>query len=104
MSKRKKACREMTPDELAAATAEFEQDGISTTFLPMSKAEEAAWRRMMKQRRGARDPQSNSVRVISVRVASVLPKRADAFAKRRGISRAKLIAKGIDALLAQGEP
>jgi hypothetical protein len=101
MSKRKKKYWNMTTDELAEATREFDQEGIAETFRPMTPSEEAAWQSAVQQRPAGRTRNDREVKVISLGIEAGLLKRLDRVAKKRGISRAKLAAEGLEAVLAK---
>jgi hypothetical protein len=101
MSKRKKKYWNMTSDELGAATREFDQEGVAETFRPMTPKEEKAWQAAVRKRPAARTKNGEDVKVISIGIDAGLLRRADAVAKKRGISRAKLVAEGLKAVLAR---
>ncbi len=103
MSKQKKKYWNMTTEELAEATREFDQEGVAETFRPMTPSEEAAWQSAVHKRRGGRARNSGHMKVISLGIEAGLLKRADAAAKKRGISRAKLVAEGLEVVLAKSE-
>jgi hypothetical protein len=103
MSKRKKKYWNMTTDELAEATREFDQEGVAETFRPMTPAEEAAWQSAVHKQPADRTTDGKDVKVISLGIQSGLLKRADAVAKKRGISRAKLVAEALEVVLAKSE-
>ena len=44
MNKREKKYWNMTADELAEATREFDEDGVAESFRPMTSSETVAWR------------------------------------------------------------
>jgi hypothetical protein len=99
MNKRKQAKPfwEMNTEELAAATAEFDKEFIADTFRPMTAVERARWRRI--KRKPGRPRNGRGVKVISVSVEKELLKQSDALAKRLGISRAQLVARGLKGML-----
>lgn len=99
MSKRTKKYWDMTTGELAEATAEFDHEGIADTFRPMTPAEKAAWEAATQKRPRGRPRVGKGVRVISLGIEADLLRRADALAKKRRISRAKLVAEGLEAVL-----
>ncbi len=106
MTKRAKKFWEMNTDELTEATAEFDREGVAETFRPMTAAEKAAWEAATKRPRGrprGRPRVGKGVKVVSLGIEAGLLKRADALAKKRRISRAKLVAEGLEAVLANGE-
>ena len=102
MKKRKKAYWEMTADELAEATQEFDREGVAETFRPMTTAEAAVWEAAVKKRPRGRPRVGKGIKVISLGIEAGLLERADALAKKRGISRAKLVAEGLERVLARG--
>ena len=99
MNRRKQAKPfwEMNTEELAAATAEFDKEFIADTFRPMTVAERARWQRI--KRKPGRPRNGRGVKVISVSVEKDLLKQSDALAKRLGISRAQLVARGLKGML-----
>jgi hypothetical protein len=64
---------------------------------PLTAAQRQRWQRI-RRRLNARKP-NKSVKIISVGLEPALVKRADAHAKRLGISRAQLVAQGLQAIL-----
>jgi len=103
MSKRKKKYWHMTTAELAEATREFDSDGIVETFRPMTRAEEAAWQAAVNRPGAGRTKNGRNLKIISVGIDAALLKRADAVAKKRGISRAKLVAEGLKVVLTKSK-
>jgi hypothetical protein len=101
MSKKTKQYWEMSADELAAATREFDRENVAETFRDMTPAEEKAWRAAVGKKRRAQSVDANGVKIVPVRIEAGLLKRADALAKKRGVSRARLVADGLEALLAR---
>jgi hypothetical protein len=63
---------------------------------PLNAKERAQWRRF---KRLGRPKIGKGARTISLTVEKDLLKRADAFAKRNGISRARLVAQGLEMVL-----
>ena len=63
---------------------------------PLNARERAQWRRFKKKM--GRPVVGKGAKTISLTVEDLL-QRADAYAKRRGISRAKLVAQGLQAIL-----
>jgi hypothetical protein len=97
MKNKKKQCDQMTTAELAKATAEFDKEFIADSFSPLTPAQRAQWERM--RRKPGRPRVGKGVKVISVSVEKDLLARTDRAAKRLGISRADLIARGLGAVL-----
>jgi hypothetical protein len=93
---------EMNTQELAAATAEFDQEFVADTFGPLTLEKRAQWERW--KRKVARDKDAQAERLVAVKLAKDLLTRSDALAKKMGISRADLITRGLKAVLAaEGE-
>lgn len=61
---------------------------------PLNARDRAVWRRI--KRRLGRPKIGKGVKVVSVSLEKDLLRRADALAKRQGISRAKLISRGLE--------
>jgi hypothetical protein len=94
---------EMTAEELARETSEFDQEFIADTFGPMPPDVRARWERA--RRKPGRPRRGQGSKAISVSVERTLLARTDRLAKRLGISRAALIARGLEAALTcVGEP
>src|SRR5437764_8561572 len=91
MSKKTKEYWEMSTDELAAATREFDREHVAETFRDMTPAEEKAWRAAVGKKRGGHLVDANGVKIVSARIEAGLLKRADARAKKRGVSRARWV-------------
>ena len=97
VKKSAKKYTEMNTRELAAATAEFNADFDESQFRPMTAAQRARWAQVKRQR--GRPVQGAGAKVVSVSLERGLLARADKKAKQLKISRAKLIARGLEALL-----
>jgi hypothetical protein len=89
---------EMNTRELAAATAEFDEEFVIDKCTPLTPEMKARWE--AAKRKGRRSKEANGVQMISVGVEKDLLARSDALAKKMGISRARLIARGLKAVLA----
>ena len=94
----KKPITEMTSDELAVETAEFDKEFVADSFGPPPPAAAERWERA-KRKRG-RPRKGKGAKVISVSLEKGLLARSDRLAKRLGISRAALVARGLEAGLA----
>ena len=67
---------------------------------PLTAAERAAWKKFRERRRLRGRPKvGQGAKVVSVTIEGGLLKRADALAKREGVSRAKVVARGLELLL-----
>jgi hypothetical protein len=76
--------------------AETQQQTLARSR-PLNKRERRQWRRF-KNKMG-RPKVGKGAKTISLTVELGLLKQADAYAKRQGISRAKLVAQGLHAVL-----
>src|SRR5882762_3445472 len=91
-SKRSRYSR-MTTSELAEATAAYDREMVIDEFHPLS---ERPLRRWEKARRNPGRPRrGKGVKVISVSVEQDLLLQSDRLARRLGVSRARLIEKGL---------
>jgi hypothetical protein len=97
-SRVRKASGDMRADELAEATAPYEQEMVIDDFKPMSKAARSRWQRA--QRKPGRPRRGKGVKVISVSVERDLLQRSDKLARSLGVSRARLVERGLKAVLA----
>lgn len=79
-------------------TSEFDQEFVVDSFKAPPPADKARWQRA-KRKRG-RPKEGKGAKVISVSVEKGLLARADRVAKKMGISRARLIARALRAVLA----
>jgi hypothetical protein len=89
---------EMNKEELAAATAEFNREFIADEFGDPPPEALARLRRSDAKR--GRPRIGNGVKVISLSVEQGLLARADRLAKKLKISRAQLVRRGLEAVLA----
>ncbi len=97
-----KPYQEMNTEELAEATAEFDRGFVADTFQPLTPEMRKRWE--AAKRRPGRPKNGKGVQVISVSIEKELLARSDALAKKKKISRARLIARGLKAVLAaEGE-
>jgi hypothetical protein len=86
----------------ALDTTEFDQELVAETFAPPPAEARAQWEQA--RRKPGRPRKGRGAKVISVSVEEELLARSDALAKRMGVSRAGLIARGLRAVLAvEGE-
>ena len=90
----------MTQAELAEATSEFDRQFVSETFRHMTPAEDKVWRTAVGKRRRSGKGPANGVKILSLGIDANFLKRADALAKKRGVSRDSLVAEGLETLLA----
>jgi hypothetical protein len=87
----------MNVEELAAATAEFDQEGVGESFGEPTPEQDARHARA-KRKRG-RPRIGKGTKVISVSVEKGLLARADRLAKRLHVKRAELVARGLEAVV-----
>ncbi len=81
---------------------QFDRELVSDTFAPPPKEQQERWERALRKPRRPR--KGHGVKVVSVSVERQLLARSDALARRMGVSRAGLIARGLKAALAaEGE-
>jgi hypothetical protein len=80
-------------------TSEFDREFVAETASPLTPKQRALWEKAKRKRPG-RPRTGEGARVISLSVEDGLLKKADRLAKRLGITRARLIARGIRAVLA----
>jgi hypothetical protein len=99
--------RKKSPIETFIALPDAEKDRIASRydkefnpdeFHPLTPAQKKLWEKA-KNRRPGRPTVGKGVQVISLSVERTLLKKADALAKRRGVSRAKVMAEGLEMLL-----
>lgn len=67
---------------------------------PLTVRQRKAWNKFRKRRRSAGRPKvGEGAKVVSLTIEGGLLKRADALAKREGVSRAQLVARGLQMVL-----
>ncbi len=88
----------MNAEELAAATAEFDEEMAISRSRSLTSAERRTWQEA--RRKPGRPRRGAGVKVISVSVERRLLSKSDALASRLGISRAALIERGLRLVLA----
>ncbi len=84
--------------EVAEDTTRYDHEMVIEEFGPMTPASRARWARA--KRKPGRPRRGKGVKVISVSVERGLLSRSDALAKDLGLSRAGLIERGLEAVLA----
>ena len=89
-----KAYWEMNTAELREATKEFDQEFVFEKFKPLTAADRRRFARAKK--RTGRPKVGQGAKVISVSVEQGLLQRADAWAKDHDVSRAQLVARGLE--------
>ncbi len=97
---RSKPFTEMNMEELAEATAEFDQELIIDSFGPPPPE---ALERLERARKRGRPRRNEGVKVISVSMEKGLLARATALARKRKMSRSALIEVGLMTVLARAD-
>lgn len=80
---------------------DLDQEFVVDSFKPLSRSARARW--LKAKRKRGRPREGKGARVISVSVEKGLLARADKLAKKMGVSRARLIAMGIKAMVAAAD-
>ena len=88
----------MTAKQLARATAEFENEFVADSFETLSPQKQVQFERA--RRKPGRPRLGAGAKVISVSVERELLDRADSLARELGLTRARLVARGLKAVLA----
>jgi hypothetical protein len=84
-------------EEKQRIVAEFDKEFVFETARPLSPAQRKLWNRI--KRKHGRPRKGLGHKVISVSLEKGLLKRADAFVKKSGTTRAALIARGLESIL-----
>jgi len=87
---------EMNLEELRQATKEFDAEMPGVPGRPLTKAQKAQHARA---RKSGRPRVGAGAKMVAVTIERNLLKHADASAKKQGISRSELIARGLHAVL-----
>jgi len=95
-----KNCVRKVTSEVAETAAGYGREFVIDEFAPMTAVERARWARA--KRKPGRPRRGKGAKVISVSVERGLLSRSDALAKDLGLSRAGLIERGLQAVLAAG--
>ncbi len=91
----RKPFTKMTASELAEATREFDKPSPPGRFRPMTARERRGWDRAKRGRgRPSKAPGQKAKRVL-LTIQPLLLAEADAFARRHGMSRSDLFARGL---------
>jgi hypothetical protein len=89
----------MTTRELAEATKQFDEPFVVDQSRPLTPAERVQWNRL--KRKGSRAKPAVGFKRVSVSIEQGLLKRVNALAKKRRISRSRLVAQVLEEALAQ---
>lgn len=87
----------MTANELAKAAAKFDRELIIDSSRGMTAPEKAQWQ--TAKRKPGRPRTGKGVQVIFVSIEKKLLKKTDLLAKKLGVPRTQLIARGLTALV-----
>lgn len=79
-------------------TAEFDREFISDTFKPLTAKDRERWEHI--KRKPGRPRKGAGAKVVAVSIEKALLAKSDRLAKRMGVTRANLIARGLRAMLA----
>ena len=90
---------EMTGDELAAATKDFDAPFVVDKSRPLTPSERKRWRNL-KRKRG-RPKVGQGFKRISVSIERGLLGRVNALARKRGVNRSKLLALVLEEAIAR---
>lgn len=96
--KRRKQYWEMSTKELAAATKQFDEPFVADRSRPLTSLEREQWKRI-KRKRG-RPKVGQGHKRVSISIEQGLLKRVTTLAKKRRISRSKLLAQVLEEALA----
>lgn len=96
-----KPVTKLTEAELEKMSAEFDGEFVADTFGPPTSEAKARLRRA--KRKPGRPRIGAGSKAIAVTVEKTLLRKVDQMAKRRGTTRAKLIARGLKAVLKEEE-
>src|SRR5437868_12287683 len=100
--------RKLTPIEafnaLSVEQKEAEYGSVDREFSraetrPLTPAQRKAWQKFRERRRRGRPKIGQGARTVSLTIERGLLRRADALAKREGVSRAQIVARGLEMLL-----
>ena len=89
---------QMTARELASATAEFDESLVVDRSRPLTAREQEQWKRL--KRKKGRPKVGQGYQRVSVSLEKGLLKRATALAKKRKLSRSRLVALALEQALA----
>lgn len=89
---------QMTARELASATAEFDKPLVVDRSRPLTAPEREQWKRL--KRKKGRPKVGQGYQRVSVSIEKGLLKRATALAKKRKLSRSRLVALALEQALA----
>jgi len=101
--------RKLTPIEAFLALSDQEKEReyklVDREFTraetqPLTAAQQRAWRKFRERRRARGRPRvGQGAKTVALTIERGLLRRADALAKREGVSRAQIVARGLKMLL-----
>lgn len=95
--RRPRFASEMTTEELERLTADLDEEFVIDKSRPLTPEEREVWQQI---KRKGRPKKGNGAKVISVSIERGLLTRSDHLAKKLGITRAALIARGLEMVAA----
>jgi hypothetical protein len=98
---KRKAYWDMSAQELAEATKQFDEPHVVERSQPLTATEREQWKRV-KRKRG-RPKVGRGHQRVSISVEKELLKRITAYAKNRRVTRSGLVAEVFEELLAKAE-
>jgi len=96
----------LSEEERAAEVARFDRPGYPEGFGPLPRAQQKLWAKVKRKLKaegaaGGRPKVGKGARAVNVTIERGLLERADARAKAEGVTRAQLIARGLEAVLSR---
>lgn len=93
----KKKWHEIASDEIARATRKYDEAfAADKYFRPMPASERAAH---LKSLRRGQPQRKKAIKRVVIALEQELLQRADSYAKRHGLTRSDIIAKGLETLI-----
>jgi hypothetical protein len=90
----------LSPEEKEREYRAVDREFTWAETKPLNAAERKAWQKFRERRRTRGRPMvGQGAQVVSLTIERGLLKRADALAKREGVSRALIVARGLELLL-----
>lgn len=90
----------LSPEEKEREFRSIDREFSRAQTKPLTAAQRSAWKKFRERRRSRGRPKvGQGARVVSLTIEGGLLKRTDALAKREGVSRANVVARGLEMLL-----
>lgn len=90
----------LSPEEKECEYRSVDREFSRAETQPLTPRQRKAWKKFRERRRLRGRPKvGEGAKVVSVTIEGGLLKRTDALAKREGVSRAQLVARGLELLL-----